>query len=43
MHAYEVEIKVLLGTTEAKNAFFERVWSEVASLSEIYCLKVPKR
>ncbi len=36
MHAYEVEIKVLLGTTEAKNAFMKRVSESFPSLSHSY-------
>ena len=36
MHAYEVEIKVLLGTTEAKNAFMDSVKSRFPNLSHTY-------
>lgn len=36
MHAYEVEIKVLLGTAEAKDAFMKRVSESFPSLSHSY-------
>ncbi len=36
MHAYEVEIKILLGTAEAKDAFMKRVSESFPSLSHSY-------
>ena len=36
MHAYEVEIKVLLGTPEAKDAFMKRVSESFPGLSHSY-------
>ena len=36
MHAYEVEIKVLLGTTEAKDAFMKKVSESFTELSHSY-------
>ncbi len=36
MHAYEVEIKVLLGTPEAKDAFMKRVSESFPNLSHSY-------